>query len=51
MELLEQVHEVDKRTGAHPLWIQAEKGGAVMPGEEKVVWRPHSNPPVSKGCF
>ncbi|XP_051633419.1 translation initiation factor IF-2-like [Manacus candei] len=31
-------HEVDKRIGAPPLRRQAEKVGAVQPGEGKVVW-------------
>ena len=39
MELLEQVweegHEDDERAGAGPLRGQAERAGALQPGEEK----------------
>lgn len=41
--------EVEKWTGASPLCRQAGKVGAVEPGEEEVVWRSHSNLPVSEG--
>lgn len=43
-------HKVDKGTGALLLQGQAEKVGVVHPGEEKVVWRPHDNLPVSEGA-
>lgn len=29
---------------------QAEEVEAVPPGEERIVWSPHSNLPVSEGC-
>lgn len=38
----EESHEVEKRTGAHPLQRQAEEVAAVQPEEGKVVWRPHN---------
>ncbi|RMC16681.1 hypothetical protein DUI87_06620 [Hirundo rustica rustica] len=44
-------HKADKRTGITPLKRQAEKIGALQPGEEKVVWRPHDNLPVSEGAY
>lgn len=38
-----------QRTGAALLCRQAEKVGAVQPGKEKVLWKPHRNSPVLKG--
>lgn len=32
-----------------PLQRQAEEAGAVQSGEEKVMWKPHGNLPVSEG--
>lgn len=34
-----------------PQGKQAEKAGAVQPGKERVLWRPHRNPPVPEGTY
>lgn len=39
------------RNGPPPLWRQTEEVGSVHPGEEKAVWRPHSNLQVSEGSY
>lgn len=43
-------HKVAEGTGAPPLWGKAEKVWAVEAGEQKLVWRPQSTFPVSKGA-
>lgn len=45
----EEGQERDKSAGAPSIKKQAEKVGTVPPGEEKVVWKPHSNLPISEG--
>jgi len=44
-------HKTDPRTGAPLLWGQAERVGAVQPGEEKAPWRPWSSLAVPEGAY
>jgi len=45
----EEGHKNDPRDGTALLWGQAERAGAVQPGEEKALRRPHSNLAVTEG--
>ena len=42
-------HEDDQRAGAPPLQGQAERAGALQPGEEKALRRPYSGLSVPEG--
>ena len=44
-------HKIDLRAGAPLLWGQAERAGAVQPGEEKAPGRPDCGLPVLKGSL
>ena len=41
----------DQRAGAPPLRGQAERAGALQPGEEKALRRPYSGLPVPEGAY
>jgi len=45
----EEGHKNNPRDGTPPLCGQAERAGAVQPGEEKALGRPESGLSVSKG--
>ena len=45
----EERHKFDPRDGTAPLQGQAERAGAVQPGEGKAQGRPYSGLSVSKG--
>ena len=45
----EEGHKNDPRDGTPPLQGQAERTGAVLPGEEKALGRPDSGLSVSEG--
>ena len=40
----EEGHKNDPRDGTPLLQGQADRAGAVQPGEEKVLWRPEQQP-------
>jgi len=47
----EEGHKNDLRDGTPLLQGQAERVGAVQPGEEKAVGRPYSSLPVPEGAY
>ena len=47
----EEGHRNDQRAGTPLLWSKVERVGAVHPGEEKALGRPHCSLPVPEGAY